>query len=170
MKRCTRAPGGGSRSRSSPTAIALTTRKSRFVSSAKLGPRGASRRGTSCRCSTPGATTLRAPLHRDGVSGGDDLRELVSTLGALPSVLALRIAAQACLGLAKAHQEGVVHRDIKPANLFLARQQDGEVTVKLLDFGIAKVPTDLLASGEAGSMTITGRLLRLPAFHVPRTG
>src|SRR4051812_11139847 len=45
---------------------------------------------------------------------GHDLRELVSTLGALPSVLALRIAAQACLGLAKAHQEGIVHRDIKP--------------------------------------------------------
>ena len=52
----------------------------------------------------------------------------------------LDIVAQLCSGLGYAHSQGVVHRDVKPANIFLL--QDG--TVKLLDFGIAKLATSTL--------------------------
>ena len=52
----------------------------------------------------------------------------------------LDIVAQLCSGLGYAHTQGVVHRDVKPANVFLLT--DG--TVKLLDFGIAKVATSTL--------------------------
>ena len=52
----------------------------------------------------------------------------------------LDIVAQLCAGLGYAHQQGVVHRDVKPANVFLL--EDG--TVKLLDFGIAKLTTSTL--------------------------
>src|SRR5689334_3345515 len=52
----------------------------------------------------------------------------------------LDIVAQLCTGLGYAHSQGVVHRDVKPANVFLL--QDG--TVKLLDFGIAKLATSTL--------------------------
>ena len=52
----------------------------------------------------------------------------------------LDIVTQLCSGLGYAHKEGVVHRDVKPANLFIL--QDG--TVKLLDFGIAKLATSTL--------------------------
>ena len=52
----------------------------------------------------------------------------------------LNIIAQLCSALHYAHEEGVVHRDVKPANIFLL--PDG--TVKLLDFGIAKVTTSTL--------------------------
>jgi serine/threonine-protein kinase len=52
----------------------------------------------------------------------------------------LDIVAQLCSGLGYAHSQGVVHRDVKPANVFLL--QDG--TVKLLDFGIAKLATSTL--------------------------
>jgi len=52
----------------------------------------------------------------------------------------LDIVAQLCSGLSYAHSQGVVHRDVKPANVFLL--QDG--TVKLLDFGIAKLATSTL--------------------------
>src|SRR5262249_41421569 len=70
---------------------------------------------------------------------GEDLHTLLKRVGALGPDTALRIAAQACLGLAKAHEARIIHRDIKPANLFLARQADGQVRVKILDFGIAKI-------------------------------
>jgi len=52
----------------------------------------------------------------------------------------LDIVAQLCSGLGYAHSQGVVHRDVKPANVFLLT--DG--TVKLLDFGIAKLATSTL--------------------------
>src|SRR5262245_17289834 len=52
----------------------------------------------------------------------------------------LDIVAQLCAGLGYAHEQGIVHRDVKPANVFLLN--DG--TVKLLDFGIAKLTTSNL--------------------------
>jgi hypothetical protein len=98
---------------------------------------------------------------------GEDLQQLVQRLGPLPPELALRVAAQACLGLRKAHEVGVVHRDIKPANIFLADREDGDVLVKLLDFGIAKVKQDQLSvSGNAG-LTRTGTMLGSPLYMSP---
>ena len=52
----------------------------------------------------------------------------------------LNIVAQLCAALSYAHEQGVVHRDVKPANLFLL--PDG--TVKLLDFGVAKLTSSTL--------------------------
>ncbi len=63
--------------------------------------------------------------------------------------------------LAAAHAKGIIHRDIKPANLFLLR--DG--TLKVLDFGIAKV-RDALTSAS-GQVTGTGMLMGTPAFMSP---
>src|SRR5262245_43590797 len=53
---------------------------------------------------------------------GEDLEHLMERLGPLHPELAMRVVAQACIGLQKAHEAGVVHRDIKPANLYLARR------------------------------------------------
>jgi hypothetical protein len=52
----------------------------------------------------------------------------------------LNVISQLCSALNYAHSQGVVHRDIKPANLFLL--PDG--TVKLLDFGVAKLTSSTL--------------------------
>ena len=45
---------------------------------------------------------------------------------------------QACEAIAQAHAARIVHRDLKPSNLFLARQPNKSVIVKVLDFGISK--------------------------------
>src|SRR5262249_29336257 len=72
-------------------------------------------------------------------------------------------AAQALVGLVAAHAAGIVHRDIKPANLFLSRGDAGEVTVKLLDFGIAKVTHE----PPRAVLTRTAGLLGSPLYMAP---
>jgi eukaryotic-like serine/threonine-protein kinase len=98
---------------------------------------------------------------------GEDLEHLVSRVGALNPTAAARIVSQAATGLAKAHEVGIVHRDIKPANIFLATE-DGESTVKVLDFGIAKLSSDLAPpSGDDKGLTQTGALLGTPLYMSP---
>ena len=70
----------------------------------------------------------------------------------LPWREALDILRGVLLGLRHAHDRGVVHRDIKPDNIYLA-VKDGDLIIKLLDFGIAKLragTTDDPASTRAG--------------------
>jgi len=70
----------------------------------------------------------------------------------------LRIGREMALGLAAAHDRGLIHRDIKPGNTWL---QAGSGRVKLLDFGLAR-PTD----AEPGP-TLTGAVLGTPAYMSP---
>jgi len=68
---------------------------------------------------------------------GQTLRQMCDA-GQLPPIhRRLEIVARVCDGLDYAHRAGIVHRDVKPANIFLL--QSG--TVKILDFGIAKIAT-----------------------------
>ncbi|MDI1433019.1 serine/threonine-protein kinase [Polyangium sorediatum] len=105
---------------------------------------------------------------------GEDVRALLGRVGPLRPDVALRILAQACEGLAAAHAVSVIHRDIKPENLFLARGGDGEVTVKLLDFGVAKIRRTPEAMGAGGaltapavSMTQSGQVIGTPLYMAP---
>ncbi|MFO0640438.1 MAG: serine/threonine-protein kinase [Polyangiaceae bacterium] len=98
---------------------------------------------------------------------GEDLAQLVHRLGVLPPDLALRITAQACLGLQRAHDAGIIHRDIKSANTYLARRDNGEILVKLLDFGIAKVRADPFAEGGDHKLTRTGSMIGSPLYMSP---
>ncbi|MCZ7684747.1 MAG: serine/threonine protein kinase [Sandaracinaceae bacterium] len=50
----------------------------------------------------------------------------------------VKVGIQLLEGLAAAHDRGIVHRDIKPDNVFLTWDEQGELHVKLLDFGVAK--------------------------------
>jgi serine/threonine protein kinase len=73
--------------------------------------------------------------------------------GPIPMEEAIAIARQIADGLAFAHDEGIVHRDLKPANIKI--KPDG--TVKVLDFGLAKVKgLPALDSEMSSTVTIGG--------------
>jgi serine/threonine-protein kinase len=97
---------------------------------------------------------------------GEDVDALRLRLGAISPRSAAKLVAQAAAGLAKAHAAGIIHRDIKPANIFLARRDDGTLTVKLLDFGIAKVKMESLAESGQG-LTKSGSLIGTPLYMSP---
>ena len=95
---------------------------------------------------------------------GEDVQQMIDRVGLLPEALALKIVAQACTGLGRAHGAGVIHRDIKPANLFLAKRDD-ELVVTLLDFGVARVKQELTT--ESFTLTSTGLMLGTPLYMSP---
>lgn len=109
----------------------------------------------------------KAPYMAMELLEGEDLQHLLDRVGSLEPDAALRIAAQVCLGLQKAHEARVVHRDIKPANLFLARRGEGEIVVKILDFGIAKIKPEPSQGGPTTGLTRTGGLIGSPLFMSP---
>ena len=60
---------------------------------------------------------------------------------------------QAAQALDKAHKTGIVHRDLKPENLYLATREDQPPTVKILDFGIAKLTGSATAPAAVSGTT-----------------
>ncbi|MGA7120846.1 MAG: serine/threonine-protein kinase [Polyangiaceae bacterium] len=70
---------------------------------------------------------------------GGDLAQWLAERGPLPVELAVEFILHAALAVAEAHALGIVHRDLKPANLFCVRRSDGQLSIKVLDFGISKI-------------------------------
>jgi eukaryotic-like serine/threonine-protein kinase len=96
---------------------------------------------------------------------GGDLAAWIQERGALPVEQAVEFVLQACVAVADAHALGIVHRDLKPANLFCARRTDGQLSIKVLDFGISKM-TQLGGSGPS-AMTNTTALMGSPLYMSP---
>jgi serine/threonine-protein kinase len=69
---------------------------------------------------------------------GETLDAALRERGVMPPIEVAATVSQIARALGQAHLEGVAHRDLKPANVFLTRDEDGRLLVKLLDFGIAR--------------------------------
>jgi Tol biopolymer transport system component len=81
---------------------------------------------------------------------GEDLSQRIAR-GAIPIDDALPIAKQIAEALGAAHEQGIIHRDLKPANIKV--RPDG--TVKVLDFGLARVGESAAGSSPNMSMSPT---------------
>jgi len=85
---------------------------------------------------------------------GEDLSSLLKRIGYLSSEKASDIARQLALGLAAAHERGVLHRDLKPGNIMI----DGNGRARITDFGLAIAVDD-----EVQARQISGT----PAYMAP---
>ncbi|MGI9036166.1 MAG: serine/threonine-protein kinase, partial [Pyrinomonadaceae bacterium] len=72
---------------------------------------------------------------------GCTLGEILEEEKKLPLSWTLDILEQVSSAVHEAHEQGIVHRDLKPDNIWLEPNQRGGYTVKVLDFGIAKLET-----------------------------
>lgn len=88
---------------------------------------------------------------------GESVGQRLQRQGAFEEREAIRLIAQVCEGLQRAHKQGLVHRDVKPDNILITR--DGHA--KLTDLGLVKdVEADL-------NLTRTGRGLGTPHYMAP---
>jgi|CXWL01.1.fsa_nt_gi serine/threonine protein kinase/CheY-like chemotaxis protein len=94
---------------------------------------------------------------------GHSLNDELHRAGALSVERAAEILLPVCEVLGEVHNAGIIHRDVKPANIFLHQGRRGE-TVKVLDFGIAKLAGD---AAEGQHLTVEGWVLGTPAYMAP---
>jgi serine/threonine-protein kinase len=99
---------------------------------------------------------------------GSDLSTWLQERGRLPIDQAVEFVLQACVAVADAHSLGIIHRDLKPANLFCVRRTDGQLSIKVLDFGISKMAEAASGSQSSGmASTKTATVMGSPLYMSP---
>ncbi|MEZ4221262.1 MAG: protein kinase [Polyangiaceae bacterium] len=95
---------------------------------------------------------------------GTNLRDEIAK-GPMPIERALHVARQIASALASAHELEIVHRDLKPENVMLVEKSGDRDFVKVLDFGIARVPIGEANDGKA--ITKVGMVFGTPEYMAP---
>ncbi|HTJ45061.1 MAG TPA: protein kinase [Kofleriaceae bacterium] len=90
---------------------------------------------------------------------GVTLRELID-YGPIEPIRAAEIMKQVLSGLAHAHDLEIVHRDVKPANIMISEKTGLGDTVKILDFGLARL------RGSSAGLTV-GMAIGTPSYMAP---
>jgi eukaryotic-like serine/threonine-protein kinase len=103
---------------------------------------------------------------------GPNLDQLVRAEGPLAVERACEYVRQIALGLSCAHGIGIVHRDVKPANLLLRRGADFAGTVKISDFGLARLRApDAADAGQQGTILAKeNTVMGTPDYLSPEQG
>ncbi len=94
---------------------------------------------------------------------GEDLEARLQR-GPLPVQEAVDHLLEASDAMSEAHEAGIVHRDLKPANLFVSRERLGSKVLRVLDFGVSKLPSNL---GWHDTQTPEGALKGTPLYMSP---
>jgi serine/threonine protein kinase len=95
---------------------------------------------------------------------GERLSDRIKRLGRLPLVEAMTIFRQAADALSAAHALGIVHRDLKPGNMMLVEKPDGQLQLKIIDFGLVKIVRE---DQGLKDLTATGQTVGTPAYMSP---
>jgi serine/threonine protein kinase len=98
---------------------------------------------------------------------GETLRERIDRSVRLSLEETCSLLVPAVAAVATAHDLGVVHRDLKPENIFLAREGSRGETVKVLDFGIAKLVGVEGGPAQTDPITSTGSTVGTPSYMAP---
>jgi len=98
---------------------------------------------------------------------GNTLGTAIDKRGRLPMSDSIDIALQIAKALDAAHAKGIVHRDLKPDNIFLVDRAGKKNTVKIVDFGIAKVTPITGGTTARPRMTQAGTVFGTPEYMAP---
>jgi serine/threonine-protein kinase len=95
---------------------------------------------------------------------GESLQDRIDRAGPLRPDEMVEIAVQLRHAISRAHDKGLIHRDLKPDNLFLERARRSGVpfTLKVLDFGIAKLVQQAKGRTAAGTQAVGSPLWMAP--------
>ena len=78
--------------------------------------------------------------------------------------MALEITRQVAAGLAAVHKQKLVHRDIKPSNIMVNFEEEGRVTAKIIDLGLAKAVEQ---PGSQTTISTIGHFAGTPEYASP---
>ena len=92
------------------------------------------------------------------------MESLIRRSRRLKEKLALEIAMQVVAGLAAVQKQKLVHRDIKPSNIMVRLEEEGGVTAKIIDLGLAK---SLREPGPQSAISTPGAFAGTPEFASP---
>lgn len=138
--------------------------ESRFIREARLAARLMSKH--TCRVTDAGVWESGPYLVLELLQGRTLSQEL-RVRATLSEAEACEVILQACDALAEAHALGIVHRDVKPGNFFMCALPHGQLHVKVLDFGVAKIPASVVTRHGEGSLTDGNTLIGTPSYVSP---
>jgi serine/threonine-protein kinase len=96
---------------------------------------------------------------------GESLADIIKRDNHVPEKRAIGLFMQACDALEHAHKKGVIHRDLKSSNIMIIDAEGKPDTIKVVDFGIAKL---MPSSGkQAQNLTQTGEIFGSPIYMSP---
>ena len=98
---------------------------------------------------------------------GESLYDMMTRVRRIDTRVTVRVMTLTARGLGRAHEAGVVHRDMKPENIFLIKNEEGQTTVKIVDFGLAKFYEPTGGDESQARLTREGALFGTPAYMSP---